>query len=183
MNLTNDIVEQLKIYIMKSFSQSEKKHLLITGSKKSGKTTLLNEILKDEVSVGGVVTSVIRDDKIPPRYVILSDMNDLSINGIIAKRNKSATSLIPFKDTFEGLGVNILNKYIKLNIELIVIDEIGFLENPAPKYKSAILKCMEKKRVIFVIKKQSTPFIENLRARQDVYLVDIDDVRFFYKHI
>lgn len=161
---------------MKSFQESGKKHLLITGSKKSGKTMILNEILKEQRGLGGIITDVIRDDKIPPKYVTLRDRNDPNSGGIIARRNDSNTSLIPITETFEVLGRNILKRYIESPIEVIVIDEIGFLENNAKDYQNAILNCLEKKKAIFIIKKQKTPLIEQLVNRQDVYLVDMDEL-------
>lgn len=166
---------QQKNYIMKSFHESGKQHLLITGNKKSGKTTVLNEILKDEFSFGGIFTYAIRDDKRAPRCVVLSDINKPDINGIIAVRDEADTSLLPQPDTFEQLGVSILNKCYQSSDELIVIDEIGFLENNALHYQNEIIKCFDKK-VILVIRKELTAFTEKLTQRQDVYFVDIDNI-------
>jgi len=175
MILTDDRMMQLKKYIMKSFRESGKKHLLITGSKKSGKTSVLNEILKDEISIGGIITYAIRDDEIAPKYVVLRDFNDQHINGVIAKRNNSGTALIPVTETFESLGAGILRNYNNDDeVDLIVIDEIGFLENNAIHYQNEIIKIFDK-RVIAVIRKESTPFIEKLTQRHDIYLIDIDE--------
>lgn len=176
-SIINHQIACLKTFIMKSFKESEKKHLFITGSKKAGKTTVLSEILKDETLFGGIVTYVVRDNKIPPKYVMLSDINNSNIKGIIAKRNELATSLIPLVDTFDNLGANILRKYIRSNIELIVIDEIGFLEDLAIKYQRTVLSCLEHKRAIFVLRKESTPFIDSIIEREDVCLIDIDVIR------
>ena len=166
---------QRKKYIMKSFHESGKQHLLITGNKKSGKTTVLNEILKDVSSYGGIITYAIRDDKHPPKCVVLSDINHPDINGVIAIRNEAGTSLLPQLDTFDQLGVNILSKYYQSSDELIVIDEIGFLESNAFHYQDEILKCFDKK-VIATIRKELNAFTEKLTQRQDVYLVDIDHI-------
>lgn len=167
--------EKLKVFIMESFKQSGKSHLLITGSKKTGKSTVLNEILKGQESIGGIITYTIRDEKVPPTFVILKDINDSSVNGIIATRNVLCNALIPVISTFNILGVNILNKYCHSNKKIIVIDEIGFLENGAFSYQNEILKCFEEKNVISVIRKENTPFISKLIQRQDVFLIDIDN--------
>jgi nucleoside-triphosphatase THEP1 len=160
---------------MKSFHESGKQHLLITGSKKSGKTTVLNEILKGEASFGGIITYAIRDDKHAPECVVLSDINDPNINGIIAVRNEAGTSLLPLSDTFDQLGVNILHKCYQSSDELIVIDEIGFLENNALHYQNEIIKCFDK-RVIATIRKELTDFTTKLTNRPDVYFIDIDSI-------
>ncbi len=166
---------QRKNYIMKSFHESGKQHLLITGNKKSGKTTVLNEILKDLSSFGGIITYAIRDDKHAPKCVMLSDINNPDINGVIAVRDEAGTSLLPMPDTFDHLGVDILCKCYQSSDELIVIDEIGFLENNALHYQNEILKCFDKK-VIATIRKELTNFTEKLTQRQDVYFVDIDNI-------
>ncbi len=164
---------QRKNYIMKSFHESGKRHLVITGNKKSGKTTVLKEILKDVPSFGGITTCAIRDDQYAPRCVVLSDIKNPDINGIIAVRDEAGTSLLPLSDTFDQLGVDILNKCCQSSDELIVIDEIGFLENNAFLYQNEILKCFDKK-VIFIIRKELTAFTEKLTNRPDVYFIDID---------
>ncbi len=166
---------QRKNYIMKYFHESGKQHLLITGNKQSGKTTVLNEILKDESSFGGIITYAIRDDKHAPKCVVLCDIIDPDINGIIAERDEVGTSLLPLPDTFDNLGVDILNKCIQSSARLIVIDEIGFLENNALHYQNELIKCFDKK-VIATIRKELTVFTEKLTQRQDVYFVDIDNI-------
>lgn len=170
-------MKQLKTYIMKFFNKSNKKHLLITGSKKSGKTTILKEILKDKYSYGGIITYVVRDDKIPPKYVVLEDINDSTNKGIVAVRNKKATALIPNIQTFETLGVNIFNKYIHSDVKLIVVDEVGFLENDAKEYQKKILEVLDKKTAFLVLRKDSIPFIEEIINRDDVCLFDIDNIK------
>lgn len=169
-------VMDLKGKILDLFKRSGKKHLLITGSRGRGKTTVLNEILRDESSYGGITTYVIRDDKIPPKYVMLRDMKDHNLEDTIARRNEEATGLSPIINTFENLAINILDKYINSAVELIIIDEIGFLENDAMEYQRKVLESLDSKSCIFVMRKESTRFIEEIINRDDVFLVDIDEI-------
>lgn len=177
LNFKCDRVKQLKTYIMKSFKESGKKHLLITGCKECGKTTVLKEILKDQKSYGGIITNAERDDKIPPKYVLLRDINNPNNSGKIACRNESCTGLIPVIETFDILGRDILSNYLNSNIYLIVIDEIGFLENKALEYQNEIIKCFDEKSVIAVIRKEINTFTERLINRNDVFLVDVEYLR------
>ena len=198
---------------MTSFYESGKKHLLITGHRKSGKTTVLKEILKDlvpieklhlesswkeevnigekklaqkedffykdnhmivgETILGGIITYAVRDDAYMPKYVILRDINNPDISGIIAKRDTPVDSFTPFPDTFENLGVNLLKKYNSSSADLIVIDEIGYLEVNCLQYQKEIIKSFDK-RVIAVIRKERNSFTETLIQRKDVFLIDID---------
>lgn len=199
---------------MTSFYESGKKHLLITGNRKSGKTTVLKEILKDllpfeklhlesswkeeesiydkrldqkeaffykdnhmiegETNLGGIITYAVRDDLYMPKYVVLRDINNQDIKGTIAKRDTEANSFIPFPETFENLGVNILKKYNSSRADLIVIDEIGYLEVNCLKYQKEIIKSFDK-RVIAVIRKELNSFTETLIQGKDVFLIDIDN--------
>jgi nucleoside-triphosphatase THEP1/16S rRNA G527 N7-methylase RsmG len=159
---------------MRYFKESKKRHLLITGSRRSGKTEILNAILKYTNSFGGIITYPVRDSKFFPRCVILEDINDSSERGIIAVRNEVCTALLPNIDGFERIGKRILNRYADSNVELIVIDEIGFLENNAEDYQNTVLSCMDKKRTILVLRNESTTFINKIINRKDVYMVDLD---------
>lgn len=164
---------------MTSFYESGKKNLLITGSRKSGKTTVLKEILKDfipleKLHLGGIITYALRDDAYMPKKVVLRDINNSDIKGIIAKRDMEANSFISFPETFENLGVNILKKYNNSEADLIVIDEIGYLEVTCLQYQKEIIKSFDK-RVIAVIRKELNSFTETLIQREDVFLIDIDN--------
>jgi nucleoside-triphosphatase THEP1 len=175
MNLTTDAVKQLKKSIMKSFGMSGKIHLVITGSKKCGKTTVLNEILKDEESYGGIITFALRDDKVPPVCVVLRDINDPSVCGKVAVRNNSCTGLIPQSCMFDNLGREILRRYADSCTKLIIIDEIGFLESSSEGYQDEIMRCFDKNKVIAVVKKELNPFTEKIVERDDVFIADIED--------
>ncbi|MDU6264698.1 MAG: nucleoside-triphosphatase [Anaerocolumna aminovalerica] len=189
-NSLDDQIRQLKQSIMTSFYESGKKHLLITGHRKSGKTTVLKEILKDlvpledffnkdnhmiveETILGGIITYAVRDDAYMPKHVILRDINNPDISGLIAQRNTQTNSFTPFPETFENLGVNILKKYNSSSADLIVIDEIGYLEVNCFQYQKEIIKSFDK-RVIAVIRKELNSFTETLIQRKDVFLIDID---------
>jgi nucleoside-triphosphatase THEP1 len=167
---------------MTSFYESGKKHLLITGHRKSGKTTVLKEILKDlvpediterESVLGGIITYAVRDEAPMPKYVILHDINYPDIKGLIARRDTETEAFIPSPETFENLGVNILKKYNNSEVELVVIDEIGYLEINCLQYQKEIIKSFDK-TVIAVIRKELNQFTEILVEREDVFLIDID---------
>ncbi len=211
-NSLDDQIRQLKQFIMTSFCESGKKHLLITGDRKSGKTTVLKEILKDlvpieklqlenplneesiyekkstqkedffykdnhmmeeETNLGGIITYAVRDDAYMPKYVVLRDINNPDIKGLIAKRDIETNSFRPIPETFEHLGVNILRAYNNSGVDLIVIDEIGYLEVNCLQYQKEIIRCFDR-RVIAVIRKELNPFTEILTRRQDVFLINID---------
>jgi molybdenum cofactor cytidylyltransferase len=162
---------------MKSFQDSEKKHLLITGSKKSGKTTIRNEIVRDQNLFGGIETFAIRDEHIIPKQIILRDIKYPKISGMIAKRNEAGNSLIPIPETFEELGSDILNRYNSSEVETMIIDEIGFLERNCPTYQKELMYSLENKKVIATVRKELNAFTRKLIQHPDIYLIDMDKIR------
>ena len=59
--------------------------------------------------------------------------------------------------------------------EWVTIDEVGYLEASCTEYQQALLELMRCKRVAAVVRKQDFPFLTQLRNREDVFVVDLDD--------
>ncbi len=83
--------------------------------------------------------------------------------------------MIPVEDGFSGLGIEALKKAESNAYEWTLIDEIGFLESNHEGFKNEVRNVLEQKRVIMVVRKQDLPFLNELRSREDAYLVDLDD--------
>lgn len=155
--------------------QSNKRHLFITGSKGSGKSTLLRMILEHNNDHSGIITRAIRGSDNVPECVLLEDIRNPSVNTVIGVKNQQGNGVVPCLNGFEVTGVNVLKQCISDKSTWIVIDEIGFLENEAINYQEIIRSCLKTKRVLAVLRKGSAPFIDELRARQDAFLIDLDN--------
>lgn len=158
---------------MKLFNDSSKKHLLITGSKGIGKSTLLIEILKDHDNYGGITTALVMNEDSLPKTVVLKDILNRDINATIGKR--SHNKMEPILKGFEDTGVSILHKYRNSSKDLIVIDEIGFLEINAERYQEEMFLCFKEKRVIAVLRKEDNPLINKIKETKDAFIVDLDE--------
>ena len=77
-------------------------------------------------------------------------------------------------DGFFSLGIPALRQCAASDSEWVSIDEIGYLESGCPAYCEAVRELMERKRLIAVVRKQNTPFLQELCIREDVFLVDMD---------
>ena len=164
---------KLEEYLMKSFRGRKKRHLLITGSKGIGKTTLLKEILKGYDNFGGIITYVRRDIEGFPETVILKDILDSNKSAIIGKRINNV--MTPIVEGFEGQGLEILKKYNSSTKDTIVIDEIGFLELDAINYQTEILRTFKNKDTIVVLRKGNNYFINKIVRHDNTFLVDLDE--------
>lgn len=156
--------------IRNSFRSSHKKHLILTGGRKTGKTTLLSALFPEGAK--GITTYAV-----PGKCVFLKEngteltqqigIYDSALGG---KENK----MRPRREGFLGLGISALRSCAESEDEWITVDEIGYLETECPEYCEALLSLMEKKRVAAVVRKQELPLLQSLCARDDVFLIDLD---------
>lgn len=157
--------------IRNSFRSSGKKHLILTGGRKTGKTTLLSALFPDGAK--GITTWAV-----PGECVFLRENEtnrtvwvgtfDGTVKG---EENKMRVC----REGFLGPGVSALRSCMESADEWITVDEIGYLETECPEYCEALLRLMETKRVAAAVRKQELPFLRSLCAREDAFLVDLDE--------
>ena len=156
--------------IWNSFRSSGKRHLVLTGAMGSGKTTLLSKLFPE--SLPGITTwaepykSVFMKDNREGTSVKIADYDD-SIQGTKLKMVLRGDVLCTF-------GIPILNRCKQSKSEWVSIDEIGFLEETCEQFKDAVRDLFDHKQVIAVVRKQDLPFLNELRFRADVFVIDLD---------
>ncbi len=155
--------------IMRSFQNSGKRHLLITGTFRSGKTTRFQEIVKlltEENELPGIST-----------YAISRQCAMLRENRTKTERKIGEFTdwMYPVEEGFLELGVPALERAMESDSEWVSIDELGFLEAEIELFKNTVLKLFEKKRVLAILRKQEIPFLEELKQREDVFIVDLNE--------
>ena len=165
-------MKQTESYIWNSFLNSGKKHLILTGSHRAGKTTRFQAFcgyLKEKGEpLPGITTYVV-----PGKSVILKD-NDTNAEAVIGRFDAGWKTMRPVSEGFAVLGCPLLKNMLGAEGEWITIDELGFLESNEIFFQDAIRKVFDCKRVLAVLRKQSIPFLNELKERPDVYLVDLD---------
>lgn len=93
---------------------------------------------------------------------------DASIRGTKAK-------MVLCGDEMSFFGTDVLSRCIENESDWISIDEIGFLEEACEHYQTAIRQLFSCKHVAAVLRKQDLPFLNELRSRDDVFLIDLDN--------
>lgn len=156
--------------IRNSFRSSGKRHLILTGSRGGGKTTLLRELFPTPLP--GITTWAE-----PQKAVWLKEnltghrervgIFDGSLPGAEQKMK-------PCPQGFHALGVPAIRRCVDSGSEWITVDEIGYLETGCEEYCDAIRRLMESKRLAAVLRKQDTPFIREILRREDVFVLDLD---------
>lgn len=147
-------------------------NLFLTAPSGTGKSTIIKKVLCNlNISIGGfqVNRHLTKKDKI---YFDMISFLDGKGNNLIGEciKNKKAT---PNLYTFETKGVEILNTSLK-NSDLIILDEIGFLEENAENFKSSIRKVLNSDKVVLgVLKEFDSPFLNELRNRKDIFILKV----------
>jgi molybdate transport system regulatory protein len=79
-----------------------------------------------------------------------------------------------FTEVFETLGVNLLTHCLDNHPDIIVMDELGFLESEATTFQQRVFSCLDAPVPVWgVIKPLSTPFLDGIRERKDVTVLTI----------
>ena len=146
--------------------------MLLTGEKGAGKTTLL-EALLDGAPVPGVRSAAERgEDGLPVRVALAPRAGGESC--VIGRRGTGAMQ--PDRDAFDTSGAAMLREARLAPGEWAVVDEIGFLEECSAAYLDELRRLFDEKRVLAAIRKADTPFLRELHARSDCFVLDLDEV-------
>ena len=155
------------------FQTSGRKSLLLTGYKRCGKTTLCNALVGERL-LPGVRSRVIIGLDGQPSHVLLEERLG-SCHCIIGRRY--GMTMQADTSALNTIGVKMMDSIFQLSDEWVVVDEIGFLEQSAHLYQTALLRLFQTRRVLAVLRKSDTPFLHALRTRDDCTVLDIDEWR------
>ena len=166
-------------YILGQFNNSGKRHLVITGWRGKGKTTLFNKIVN--IIADGRTLPGLTSYMVPKQSVMLRD----NINGSEAavgiycpEKAEIGKNMIPYSDGFYTVGIPALEYALKSDSSWVSMDEIGFLESSEKEFQSVLLETMETKHLAAVIRKMEkgkVPFVDNILSRDDIFVLDLDE--------
>ncbi|NLP44307.1 MAG: hypothetical protein GX351_06735 [Peptococcaceae bacterium] len=158
-------------------------NLFLTGRIRSGKSTLLKEVvdpIKNQTGgffvqrlfVGGEsrafrLVDIAVEDYWPNREVQALD----SFADLIAL---SGEKRMVYPDVFRTVGVSAL-KQAAATKRLVLMDELGRLELKVPEFIETVLATLDREMpVLGVLKKESNSFLDQIKGRPDVTVLDLD---------
>lgn len=170
------------------FKMSDKKHLFITGDRGSGKSYLLNSILnqtKDATYMPDFFNFnyLLSRRTDTPEVVIKSNLIDDGKEYVIGRPRtltpvspKKGNNMTSVEDGFINCACPAIMKHLMTSDDSVfVIDELGYLESSCGAFQEHIRNLLDNSRVLAVIRKQSTEFLDSIKSRSDVLLIDIDN--------
>lgn len=152
------------------------KNILLTGKPGIGKTTVIRKVMdKLTCSVGGFYTQEIREHGTRVGFKIASLNGKEGILAHVNYRGKYRVSKYGVNLTdLENIGVRALEDALE-HCELIIMDEIGRMETFSGLFTTAVIKCLDAdKPVLGTIQKRSSPFLDSIRTRKDVDIIEVD---------
>ena len=167
-------------FIMEQYYKIGKKHLFITGYRQVGKTTLFNKIIPF-IAEDGKILHGLTSYMVPGTAVMLRD-NVTGAEGAVGiycpEKATVGKNMIPGSDGFFAVGIPALERALDSGSRWVTIDELGFLESGEKGFQQAVKAVLDKKQVLAVIRKQekyTVPFLDELMAREDAYILDLDE--------
>lgn len=154
------------------------RHLFLTGERQVGKTTLINRLLACNPgwAVKGFRTFMERSpdpDLIGAVYIAPIAPSDWYRKEEARAGIRRLSGMEAFPGAFDRIGARILRE--SANADLVVMDELGFMENDAQAFQQAVLKTLQGVTpVLGVIKPASTPFLESVRGSPHVHILAVN---------
>lgn len=151
---------------MRNISMTE--HLFLTGEIQVGKSTLLHRYLAEkDCRVGGFHT-VWRDSEHRTLHLLPYAGGICLAENCIAERVSG--KLTPHPEVFDRIGPALLD----LPCDILVMDELGFLESESYGFQAAVLTALNSNTpIVGVIKPRHTDFLDKVRSHRCVRIVEV----------
>ena len=146
---------------------------MITGKSGSGKTTLWRKLWASEMeNVAGYITVPYERDGVFHGY----EMEDLVSKERRMISRRVGDKFVGVEDTFCGFGVQLLEEAVASDKEILILDELGRFEQHCEPFIEAVWTVINSsKTVCLVLKKESIPFLEEIKEKTGGILIDLDE--------
>lgn len=153
------------------------KNIFITGNIKVGKSTLLNHVIKRlKGRFSGFKTLPTMIGELRSGFVIVPwTHNEKQLPDQYIAKHLADGNWVIFPNIFDTIGSKILEDCLDEKPNLIIMDELGFFESNSPIFQNKIIQCLDSPiPVLGVIKPMDNIFLNSIRNRKDVLVLEID---------
>lgn len=154
------------------------KHIFLTGEIQSGKSTVMEKVLAAlDVTVGGF-----RSGSGPERYKSSRWLYlwDAAGEPLYDEANRvahlSSEGRKSFPEQFDSLGCAALRRAQENQVDLILMDECGFLERDAAQFQAEVLRTLDGDIPVFgVVRLRYSGWTDSIRSHPYVTLITVTE--------
>jgi nucleoside-triphosphatase len=173
-------------------------HIFLTGEKRAGKSVTIRKFLSQSGKTADgfltywqehndntrtlylspashiILTNPLTPSQSPSQFKIVDDEKSLPPYVLSVDDGRGLSFSEQTLEVFETYGVDILNN--SGNNDLIIMDELGFLETKAPIFREKVMQKIEGNvPVLGVIKASKTEFLETIRNHPKVTVKEVTE--------
>ena len=152
------------------------KHIFLTGDVQSGKSTVMEKVLAGlNVTVGGFRSGSGPSRHELNRWLYLWD----AAGEPVYDETHRVAHITPeerqsFPERFDALGCDALRRAKDSSVDLILMDECGFLERDAAQFQTEVLHTLDGDIPVFgVVRLRSSGWTDAIRNHPDVTLISV----------
>jgi nucleoside-triphosphatase len=162
-------------------------NLFLTGEKMCGKSTLIKgEIEPYLKDVGGYFVQRLfcSGEKHGFKMIELQDKESYTLEKTIDSISEETDLVVYLNEngrwessirTFEVTGADILERSYRSGKKVVLMDELGRVEQYAPRFREMVEMLLDAPFfVLGVLKKEENMFLNGIRERDDVLVIDLD---------
>jgi len=146
------------------------KNIFITGAIHIGKSTILNKVIDSlpNLKVGGFRTLPIYGENKKKGFTFESLEGTRKTFAHVDLNAENQFDIYQFDyEVFEKIGIFSLKKAL-VESDLVLMDEIGMMEQSAAKFNKMIIRCLNSSKMVFgAFQQRATWFAEILQDRGD----------------
>lgn len=149
------------------------KNILITGLPRSGKTTILEEIIAEYKDKVGFITKEILMDGKRSGFEIITNLGKRAmLADVNFKTNYRVSKYFVDIKNLESM-ISKIEKFKKEDI--LFLDEIGQMELFSQRFKGLVIKFLDSENVFLatLTKVYNDDFIDNIKKREDIIITEI----------
>ena len=166
-------------------TESGPEHIVLQGEKGAGKSTLIRKLAEEmQCTYGGYLTRSVMNKEKGYREVFLYPASCISAPGDPDAAARAEGKLCGitgngvkevYPEVFDTYGTQLIHAASRK--ELIIMDEIGFMEEKAERFKKAVLSALDGNIPVIASaksKSKSSPFLEAVRSHANVRLTELN---------
>ncbi len=151
------------------------KNILLTGNPGIGKSTVIKRIVAalGPDKVGGFWSSEIRSGRRREGFAIETVNGEKGILAHISLQR--GPRLGKYRINVDDINSVAIKSMVRARSEgkTIIIDEIATMELFSPDFAPEVTRCLDTLKVVGTIQERSRPFLDSIRARSDVSLMQV----------